>query len=85
MWEKVGIIRTGQALAEAAAAFSELENKISSYVPSREAIETANLLTLGRLAAVAAWLRTESRGGHFRKDFPARDDLFWPRHLIFQI
>ncbi|NPV28696.1 MAG: L-aspartate oxidase [Firmicutes bacterium] len=85
MWEKAGIIRTGQGLVEAAAELEKLAEEIPSSAPLREAVEAVNLLTLGRLTVVAALLRTESRGGHFRKDFPARDDLFWLRHLVFQI
>ncbi len=84
MWEKAGIIRTGGALVEAAAGLDQLEAGIPFYVPSREAVEAVNLLTLGRLTVHAALLRTESRGGHFRKDFPARDDQYWSKHLIFQ-
>ena len=41
-----------------------------------------NLLTVARLIARAALRREESRGGHFREDFPARDDLHWQVHLV---
>ena len=41
-----------------------------------------NLLAVARLIARAALRREESRGGHFREDFPARDDLHWQVHLI---
>ena len=40
-----------------------------------------NLLAVARLIARAALRREESRGGHFREDFPARDDLHWKVHL----
>ena len=42
-----------------------------------EAIELKNLLTVGEIIARAALMRKESRGGHFRKDFPERDDNHW--------
>jgi L-aspartate oxidase len=41
-----------------------------------------NLLTVARLITHAALRREESRGGHFREDFPARDDLHWKVHLV---
>ncbi len=41
-----------------------------------------NLLTVARLIARAALRREESRGGHFRADFPERDDLHWKVHLV---
>ncbi len=40
-----------------------------------------NLITVARLIARAALRREESRGGHFRADFPSRDDLNWKVHL----
>ena len=41
-----------------------------------------NLVTVSLLVARAALRREESRGGHFREDFPARDDLHWKVHLV---
>ncbi len=48
---------------------------------SRAGWELQNMLTVARLMIWAAQERTESRGVHFRSDFPARDDAGWSRHL----
>ncbi len=85
MWEKVGIIRQGEELAKAAAELEQLRQEVTCLAPSRDAVEAVNLLTLGRLTVSAALIRTESRGGHFRSDFPSRDDVYWLRHIVFQI
>ena len=40
-----------------------------------------NIVTVGLLIARAALRREESRGGHFREDFPQRDDILWKRNV----
>ena len=42
-----------------------------------EALELKNLLTVGEIIASAALMRRESRGNHFRADYPERDDANW--------
>jgi L-aspartate oxidase len=44
--------------------------------------ELQNLLTIARLMIHSALVREESRGVHFRSDFPARDDARWQRHMV---
>ncbi|KRC88131.1 L-aspartate oxidase [Terrabacter sp. Root85] len=46
--------------------------------------ETTNLLHLGRALTYAAALRDETRGGHVREDFPARDDAHFLHHVHLQ-
>jgi len=50
--------------------------------PDADAWRRLNLVTAARLVARAALRREESRGAHFREDFPARDDDHWKRHVV---
>ncbi len=93
MWEDAGIVRNAAGLARARtvlsawAAMTEAvgEATLSSPAPPalREAQELRNLILAGRLVAEAAWLRQESRGAHYRSDFPEVCPA-WQRHLIFR-
>ncbi|MHB1739247.1 MAG: succinate dehydrogenase flavoprotein subunit [Actinomycetes bacterium] len=47
-----------------------------------EAVELGFLLDLAELVVLGARARTESRGGHFREDFPTRDDVNFMRHTM---
>ncbi|MGW4896301.1 succinate dehydrogenase flavoprotein subunit [Kitasatospora sp. NPDC004240] len=47
-----------------------------------EAVELGNLLDLAEVLAVSALAREESRGGHYREDFPTRDDVKFMRHTM---
>jgi succinate dehydrogenase/fumarate reductase flavoprotein subunit len=46
------------------------------------ALEVENLLTVGEIMARCALLRTESRGSHYREDYPSRDDTRWETSII---
>jgi L-aspartate oxidase len=79
MWERVGLVRDGAGLAAAAAALARLAGRLPPP-DGRTAVETANLLTVGRLVTAAAAVRRESRGAHWRDDHPAEDPA-WRRRL----
>ena len=81
MWADVGIVRRGDAMQCAAKmlaawAASPLEPR------DRESVELAGMLTCARLIAEAALAREESRGAHYRRDFPETLEG-WRRHLVF--
>lgn len=50
-----------------------------------EAIELKNLINLAWVTTASALARNESRGGHYREDFPKRDDSQWLKHTFAQI
>ena len=45
-------------------------------------LEVDNLLTVAEIMARAALMRTESRGSHYREDYPHRDDAHWEKSIL---
>jgi aspartate oxidase len=76
MWEKAGLVRTGDGLREALAGLEGLARAIPAG-----AGETRNVATVARLVATAALARPESRGAHFRADHPLADPA-WRRRIL---
>jgi L-aspartate oxidase len=84
MWRQVGLVRTGSGLQDAVDRLAEWRCAlVDDPEDPRDLahVRTAHLVTVGLLIAHAALRREESRGGHFRADFPARDDTRWQRHV----
>jgi L-aspartate oxidase len=82
MWDKVGIIRSGKSLKEAAGILAGW----ASLLPQpgdRPSYEMGNLVLCARLVTEAALLREESRGAHFRTDFPQTSPE-WQKHIVLQ-
>ena len=77
MWERVGILRNRESLLRAMREFEQISEASLS-------ISSRNFVTLAALVARAALWREESRGGHFRTDFPESRD-HWRVHSIQQI
>ncbi|HEX3033330.1 MAG TPA: L-aspartate oxidase [Bacillota bacterium] len=82
MWEKVGIVRSGTGLREAIEFFARWQHLTQYDNKTIANMEVVNIMTIGQLMAKAALVRTESRGGHYRADFPARNDELWGRHIV---
>jgi len=86
MWRNVGIRRDQQSLSDAA----EMVDSWCRYVLTRQfnkpqGWELQNMLTVSRLVIASALVREESRGVHYREDFPQTDDAHWQRHLVVKV
>jgi len=78
----VAVTRSADGLAECAGTFAGLASPIGDSDPY--ALETQNLLVNAVLAVTSAQLREESRGTHFRRDHPERDDEHWRAHIVWR-
>jgi L-aspartate oxidase len=84
MWRQVGLFRDREGLSTALSALEPLWRELDARIADGEPLDPAawreaSIVTVGRLIARAALRREESRGGHFRSDFPQRDDIHWKR------
>jgi L-aspartate oxidase len=83
MWRHAGLVRTREGLEHAVGALCGWWSAIrQGGAPGDPAARRlASIVTVGLLVARAALRREETRGGHVRADFPARDDLHWKLHI----
>jgi L-aspartate oxidase len=75
MWERVGILRSRESIKRALLEFEQI-----ARAPLARA--SRNFLSVATLIARSALWREESRGAHFRTDYPERDDEHWRIHSI---
>ncbi len=80
-WEKAGIVRNLEGLSEAADTLKAWQGMLPPPT-DRPSYELSNLVLTGRLITEAARLREESRGAHFRSDFP-QSSPDWQKHIVF--
>jgi L-aspartate oxidase len=83
-WDKIGIKRCAKSLSKALSLLSNLANQLPKEdFADRTYTETKNMLTVAMLIAHFAYLRTESRGAHYRTDFPQKNNANWLFHQTF--
>lgn len=83
MWDKVGIIRTASNLTKAQQKINQWKYLLELELKTAEEFELVNLITLANLVILSALKREESRGAHYREDFPKRDDINWKKHIVY--
>jgi len=80
MWRQAGIVRNGPGLTGAATRLASCQ--VAAAEPAdREGYELQHLIVCGRLLTEAALYREESRGSHYRDDFPWMSEK-WKRHIV---
>jgi succinate dehydrogenase / fumarate reductase flavoprotein subunit len=82
MWDKVGVIRGKQSLEDGRREIAALREQLKAvsltdYRQLLQAIKLANMLTIAEMVCWSALTRTESRGAHYRTDYPEEDDQQW--------
>lgn len=81
MWKQVGIVRTGSGLKQAIRVLDELEAPLQ-HPRTRREFEARNLQVAGLLVARSALAREESRGAHYRTDFPDHNEVKFRKHSL---
>ena len=93
--DRIGVFRRENDLAQAVARLSELREQyreVCCQTPVApfnfeilHVLEMGQLLYLSEIIARGALARQESRGSHFRTDYPARDDARWLKHTMAKL
>ncbi len=85
MWRQCGLLRYGRGIERAIIRLEQwyplLRAERTARAVDHEFRRVSSIVTVGLLIARAALRRQESRGGHFRSDFPSRDDIHWNKHV----
>lgn len=89
MWAYAGLLREASTLRLGLAAVGEAEAEFAGLVAQgkghRRLSEALALCAVARSILEPALARTESRGAHYRNDFPQRDDAHFQKHSIYQV
>jgi succinate dehydrogenase/fumarate reductase flavoprotein subunit len=91
MWARCGVVRDRDGLLAARTALDRLSEQVAAVrAPGpaaanytwQEALDLVNQVTVAQLVVESALAREESRGAHYRSDFPERRDDAWLRYVI---
>ena len=87
LWENVSIERDGEGLQSTLAVLQDISESLGDVVTCSDTkdvstIETVNMLDVALMITQSAIARTESRGAHYRADFPTQDDATWQRRIL---
>ena len=87
LWENVSIERTGEDLQSTVTVLQDITESLGDVVTCSDTkdvstIETVNMLNVALMITQSALARTESRGAHYRSDFPTQDDAMWQRRIL---
>jgi succinate dehydrogenase/fumarate reductase flavoprotein subunit len=93
MWEKVGLVRNGPDLKYAIEKLAEYSERVRHCSVAgvkeynlawHEVLNVQNMVQIGQMIAIAAYLRTESRGSHYRQDCPVTDNENWYKNIYMK-
>ena len=92
MWAEVGILRTAESLQRGLQRLGELDEQLSRtgvadidrafHMGWHDWLNLKNLIAVSRVIALSALAREDSRGAHFREDFPETGDLDGSRYIV---
>jgi fumarate reductase flavoprotein subunit len=95
MWDEVGILRTADGLTRGLAALDDLDAALDAAgvadgsrafnLTWHDWLNLKNLVLVSKAIAAAALARTDSRGAHFREDFPTPSDLTTSRYTVARL
>jgi L-aspartate oxidase len=81
MWNEVGIVRTRMGMQKAVKTLEEMAPRLA-HQSTRRGYEAANLHLAASLVARSAQAREESRGSHYRMEYPDHDDKKFLKHSV---
>jgi succinate dehydrogenase/fumarate reductase flavoprotein subunit len=90
MWERVGIVRHGEKLKQALEEIAALKERLGKVATPgtrafnltwQQALDMRNMLAASELVARSASMREDSRGAHYREDFPNTDQANWLKNI----
>ncbi|SFD35530.1 succinate dehydrogenase / fumarate reductase flavoprotein subunit/fumarate reductase flavoprotein subunit [Bacillus sp. OV194] len=93
MWEKVGLVRNGKDLNEAMQKLENISERLGKCTVSgekeynlswHEVLNVKNMVQIARMITLAAYTRNESRGSHYRSDFPVTDNENWYKNIFMK-